>query len=128
LKEKIYESIKKRKAAVLRIITKYNNRYEAHLRKYNPGASFVPLTWDLFVSFQLDDSFWDDIAFCGLQAPWAVSLPVREGIRTVHIIDRAKEELDMLAQELDRAMTWAVDLSLKLGNLATHIGKFFLHG
>ncbi|PLW16317.1 hypothetical protein PCASD_18708 [Puccinia coronata f. sp. avenae] len=121
LKEKIYESIKKRKAAVLRIITKYNDRYEAHLRKYNPGASFVPLTWDLFVSFQLDDSFWDDIAFCGSQAPWAVSLPVREGIRTVHIIDRAEEELDMLAQELDRAMTWAVDLSLKLGNLATHI-------
>ncbi|PLW53258.1 hypothetical protein PCANC_07482 [Puccinia coronata f. sp. avenae] len=91
LKEKIFESIKKRKAAVLRIIVKYNDRYEAHL------------------------------PYCGSRAPWAVSLHVREGIRTVHIIDRAEEELDLVAQELGRAMSWAVDFSSKLDTLASQI-------
>ncbi|KNE95653.1 hypothetical protein PSTG_11018 [Puccinia striiformis f. sp. tritici PST-78] len=111
LKEKIYKSIKKRKTTVTRIITRYNERYEAYLHTYDPlvlaNPSFASLTWDTFKSLKLDDPFWDDTAFHGSQSPWALSSDVREGIRASHMLERAEEELDLIAQELGRAMTWA---------------------
>jgi hypothetical protein len=84
LKEKIYESIKNRKAAVLRIIAKYNERYQAYLRTYKPDVladpSFESLTWDSFVCLKLDDEFWFDATYYGSQAPWAISSDVRKGM------------------------------------------------
>ncbi|KAH9440428.1 hypothetical protein Pst134EB_031038 [Puccinia striiformis f. sp. tritici] len=111
LKEKIFESINKRKTAVLR-------KYDEDLMN---DPYFASLTWDIFTSLKLDDSFWDDIAFYGSQAPWAVATDVREGIRASHMLERAEEELDLIAQELDRSMTWAVELHTKIKTLATTI-------
>jgi hypothetical protein len=99
LKEKIYKAIKKKKAVVLQIITKYNNRQQDYLKNYDREglASFVLLTWDTFVSLKLDDPFWNDAANCNSKAPWAVASDVREGIRACHMIDRTEEELDLIA-------------------------------
>ncbi|KAH9462031.1 hypothetical protein Pst134EB_005948 [Puccinia striiformis f. sp. tritici] len=125
LKEKIYKSIKKQKAVVTRIITRYNEQYEAYLRLYEPLALanplFASLTWETFKTLKLDNPFWDDTAFHGSQAPWALSSDVREGIRASHILERAEEELDLIAQELGRAMTWAVELHTKIKTLASQI-------
>ncbi|KAI7934989.1 hypothetical protein MJO29_016252 [Puccinia striiformis f. sp. tritici] len=111
LKEKIFESINKRKTAVLR-------KYDEDLMN---DPYFASLTWDIFTSLKLDDSFWDDIAFYGSQAPWAVATDVREGIRASHMLERAEEELDLIAQELDRSMTWAIELHTEIKTLATTI-------
>ncbi|KAH9440426.1 hypothetical protein Pst134EB_031038 [Puccinia striiformis f. sp. tritici] len=116
LKEKIFESINKRKTAVLR-------KYDEDLMN---DPYFASLTWDIFTSLKLDDSFWDDIAFYGSQAPWAVATDVREGIRASHMLERAEEELDLIAQELDRSMTWAVELHTKIKTLATTIRESLL--
>ncbi|PLW48616.1 hypothetical protein PCASD_03389 [Puccinia coronata f. sp. avenae] len=125
LKEKIYEAIKKKKAVVLRIITKYKNQQKDYLKNYDHKvlASFVLLTWDTFVSLKLDDPFWNDAADCNSKEPWAVASDVREGIRACHMIDRTEEELDLIAQELGRAMSWAVEMHNMLSTLATNINN-----
>ncbi|KAI7936264.1 hypothetical protein MJO29_015570 [Puccinia striiformis f. sp. tritici] len=123
LKEKIYESINKRKAVVDRIIGKYNLYKEEHLQKYEPNTEFVALTWESFKVMSLDDPFWNDAAYCGSEAPWALSMDVREGIRACHMVDRAEEELDLITQELGRALTWAVELNSQLSTLANRINN-----
>ncbi|EFP90620.2 uncharacterized protein PGTG_16646 [Puccinia graminis f. sp. tritici CRL 75-36-700-3] len=125
LKEKIYESINGRKGAVLRLINQFNKVNEAYLEKYDQEAlndpEYKALSWDLFASKKLDDIFWNEAHFYHSQAPWAVSLDVREGIRSFLMVDRAEEELDLIAQELGRAMTWAVELHNMLDQLAGQI-------
>ncbi|KNE89635.1 hypothetical protein PSTG_16899 [Puccinia striiformis f. sp. tritici PST-78] len=121
VKEKIFKSINKRMKVVLRIIEKYNQHKKEFLVKYDPNTLFVALTWDAFKALSLDDPFWNDVAYCGSQAPWAVSMDVREGIRTSHMVDWAEEELDMITQELGQALTWAVELNSQLDTLATRI-------
>ncbi|KAH9440304.1 hypothetical protein Pst134EB_030924 [Puccinia striiformis f. sp. tritici] len=121
LKEKIYQSIEKRKAVVNRIIAKYNQYKEEHQEKYDPDTLFTALTWDSFKVMSLDDPFWNDAAYCGSEAPWALSMDVSEGIRACHMVERAEEELDLITQELGRALTWAVELESQLSTLANRI-------
>ncbi|KAH9463074.1 hypothetical protein Pst134EA_015161 [Puccinia striiformis f. sp. tritici] len=130
LKEKIYESINSRKGTVLRLINKFNEINEAYLEQYDQvtlnDPAYQALSWDLFASKKLDDMFWNEAHFYHSQAPWAVSLDIREGIRSFLMVDRAEEELDLIAQELGRAMSWAVELHNMLNQLATQISKLLL--
>ncbi|KNE88602.1 hypothetical protein PSTG_17980 [Puccinia striiformis f. sp. tritici PST-78] len=96
---------------------------EEHLQKYEPNTEFVALTWESFKVMSLDDPFWNDAAYCGSEAPWALSMDVREGIRACHMVDRAEEELDLITQELGRALTWAVELNSQLSTLANRINN-----
>jgi hypothetical protein len=127
LKEKFFDSIKNRKGVVVRLINQYNDRNESFLKKYNPpllsNPEYHALTWDSFEAMNLDDPFWNEAHYYHSQAPWAVSLEVREGISASLLMDRAEEELDLFAQELGRAMAWAVELHGKLDNLASKISE-----
>ncbi|EFP85514.2 uncharacterized protein PGTG_11870 [Puccinia graminis f. sp. tritici CRL 75-36-700-3] len=127
LKEKIFDSIKSWKAAVNWLITQYNNRNEAFLKKFDPSMledpNYHALTWDIFEATSLDDPFWNEAHYYHSQGPWAISLEVCEGIRASLMMDWAEEELDLIAQELGRAMAWAVELHNKLDNLASKISN-----
>ncbi|OAV98586.1 hypothetical protein PTTG_25597 [Puccinia triticina 1-1 BBBD Race 1] len=110
---------------VVKLIAKFNKQNRLYLMKFDPNVladpSYQLLTGDLFVSMELDDAFWSEAHFYHLQAPWAISLDVRAGIRASLMVDRAEEELDLIAQELGRAMTWAVEYHNLLLDLATRI-------
>ncbi|PLW18947.1 hypothetical protein PCASD_22740 [Puccinia coronata f. sp. avenae] len=58
----------------------------------------------------LDDTFWNNGLFYHCDAPWAIDPKVREGISYIHAINRTREEFELIAQELARAMGWAMDL------------------
>ncbi|EHS63119.1 uncharacterized protein PGTG_22778 [Puccinia graminis f. sp. tritici CRL 75-36-700-3] len=91
LKEKIYESINGQKGAVLRLINQFNKVNKAYLEKYDQEAlndpKYQALSWDLFASKKLEDIFWNEAHFYHSQAPWAVSLDVRKGIRPFLMVD-----------------------------------------
>ncbi|KNF06726.1 hypothetical protein PSTG_00042 [Puccinia striiformis f. sp. tritici PST-78] len=57
----------------------------------------------------LDDPLWNDGHFYHARAPWATDPLVRGGIRSVLLLDRVEEEIELLTQELDRAISWAHD-------------------
>ncbi|PLW35650.1 hypothetical protein PCASD_10244, partial [Puccinia coronata f. sp. avenae] len=55
------------------------------------------LTFNEFLWMDLDDPLWCDGHFYHSRAPWA----------TDPNLDRVEEEIELLTQELDRAITWA---------------------
>ncbi|KAI9618673.1 hypothetical protein KEM48_006652 [Puccinia striiformis f. sp. tritici PST-130] len=111
LKEKIMAAIKRRSKPVDTVIKTFNLRRRAYLEKYNPSQLRLPENRDLtlaeFQSMDLDDPLWNDGHFYHARAPWATDPLVRGGIKSVLLLDRVEEEIELLTQELDRAITWA---------------------
>ncbi|KAH9445582.1 hypothetical protein Pst134EB_023420 [Puccinia striiformis f. sp. tritici] len=56
----------------------------------------------------MDHAFWTDGLYYHSDAPWSTDPNVREGINCILILGRIQEEFELLAQELARAMGWAV--------------------
>jgi hypothetical protein len=111
LKEKILAAIKRRKGPVERAIKSFNNRRLEYLKKFDPSRLQLPENRDLsysdFLAMDLDDPLWTDGHFYHARAPWALDPNVRKGVKSVLFLDRVEEEIEMLTQELDRAITWA---------------------
>ncbi|KAH9449653.1 hypothetical protein Pst134EB_033044 [Puccinia striiformis f. sp. tritici] len=111
LKEKIMAAIKRRSKPVDTVIKTFNLRRRAYLEKYNPSQLRLPENRDLtlaeFQLMDLDDPLWNDGHFYHARAPWATDPLVRGGIKSVLLLDRVEEEIELLTQELDRAITWA---------------------
>ncbi|KAI7938710.1 hypothetical protein MJO28_014289 [Puccinia striiformis f. sp. tritici] len=113
LKEKIMAAIKRRSKPVDVVIKTFNLRRREYLAKFNPSQLRLPENRDLtlaeFQSMDLDDPLWNDGHFYHARAPWATDPLVRGGIRSVLLLDRVEEEIELLTQELDRAISWAHD-------------------
>ncbi|POW00265.1 hypothetical protein PSTT_13253 [Puccinia striiformis] len=111
LKEKIMAAIQRRSKPVDRAIKLFNQRRREYLQKYDPSRLRLPENKDMtlseFQSMDLDDPLWNDGHFYHTRAPWATDPLVRGGIRSVHLLDRVEEEIELITQELDRAITWA---------------------
>ncbi|KAI7942563.1 hypothetical protein MJO28_012590 [Puccinia striiformis f. sp. tritici] len=58
--------------------------------------------------WEMDHAFWTDGLYYHSDAPWSTDPNVREGINCILILGRIQEEFELLAQELARAMGWAV--------------------
>ncbi|KAI7933946.1 hypothetical protein MJO28_017381 [Puccinia striiformis f. sp. tritici] len=111
LKEKIMAAIQRRSKPVDRAIKLFNQRRREYLQKYDPSRLRLPENKDMtlseFQSMDLDDPLWNDGHFYHTRAPWATDPLVRGGIRSVHLLNRVEEEIELITQELDRAITWA---------------------
>jgi len=111
LKERILAAIKRRKAPVEKVIKNFNQRRTEYFKKCDPARLNQPenqdLTYASFLEIKLDDPLWSDGHFYHAQAPWATDPRVRQGINAVLTLDRVEEEVELLTQELDRAMSWA---------------------
>ncbi|KAI9611335.1 hypothetical protein KEM48_004485 [Puccinia striiformis f. sp. tritici PST-130] len=106
-------AIKRRSKPVDMVIKTFNLRRREYFAKFNPSQLRLPENHDLtlaeFQSMDLDDPLWNDGHFYHARAPWATDPLVRGGIRSVLLLDRVEEEIELLTQELDRAMSWAHD-------------------
>ncbi|KAI7940332.1 hypothetical protein MJO28_013984 [Puccinia striiformis f. sp. tritici] len=113
LKEKIMAAIQRRSKPVDRAIKLFNQQRREYLQKYNPSRLRLPENKDMtlseFQSMDLDDPLWNDGHFYHTRAPWATDPLVRGGIRSVLLLDRVEEEIELITQELDCTMTWAHD-------------------
>jgi hypothetical protein len=119
LKEKVFTAINNWKPAIVRLITDYNERYSEYRLKFPNQLSSDDdkeglLSYAKLSNMSLDDAFWNNGLFYHCDAPWAINPKVREGISYVHAINRTWEEFELIAQELVRAMGWAMDFHSQL--------------
>ncbi|WAQ84045.1 hypothetical protein PtA15_4A496 [Puccinia triticina] len=112
LKEKIYKALQARRPAVKKYIDAFNRCFANYVTKFPDqklsDAADYPLTCDNFVTFEIDHRFWNDGLYYHSKAPWAIDCDVRAGITATLTLSRVQEELQLLAQELCRAVGWGV--------------------
>jgi hypothetical protein len=112
LKEKIFEALGRRKKAATRILKTFCNSRTDYLRNHAPDQLDQPenqeITYEEFTKLQLDDPFWNDGYMCMSKDPWAIDSTVRTGIHAMLRLDRADEELEQLAFEFRRCLSWGV--------------------
>ncbi|OAV91038.1 hypothetical protein PTTG_28102 [Puccinia triticina 1-1 BBBD Race 1] len=125
LQQKILKAIQGRRAAVNKLIATFNTTFEKYITKYPQqrvaDQSSYPLTYEAFSKMPLDDRFWNDGLYYRSDAPWAIDSDVQSGIHGVLLLDRIREEFELIAQELFRAMAWALALYDHLRNYITYI-------
>jgi hypothetical protein len=89
----------------------FNKCYNKYVSKF-PTQSLADfdgdLTYEVFALLHLDNKFWNDGFYFHSKAPWAVDPDVRAGISAMLILDRIQEEFQLIAQELTRAVGWAI--------------------
>ncbi|EFP76003.2 uncharacterized protein PGTG_01334 [Puccinia graminis f. sp. tritici CRL 75-36-700-3] len=112
LKEKIFEALGRHKKTVAKVLKTFCDRRTDYLKKHAPDQLGLPenqpITYDEFTKLRLDDPFWNDTYLCLSKEPWAVNPLVRTGIHAVLRLDRAKEELIQLKNELRRCVSWGI--------------------
>ncbi|OAV96088.1 hypothetical protein PTTG_26459 [Puccinia triticina 1-1 BBBD Race 1] len=112
LKEKIYKALQARQPAVKKYIDAFNRCFANYVTKFPnqklSDAADYPLTYDNFVTFEIDHWFWNDGLYYHSKAPWAIDCDVCAGITETLTLSRVQEELQLLAQELCRAVGWGV--------------------
>ncbi|KAA1082322.1 hypothetical protein PGTUg99_032960 [Puccinia graminis f. sp. tritici] len=120
LKEKIFEALARRRATVARVLKTFCDRRTDYLRNHAPDQLGLPknkeISYDEFRKLRLDDPFWNDTYLCLSKDPWAVNPSVRTGIHAVLRLDRAKEELIQLKNELRRCVSWGIHFRKQLKN------------
>ncbi|KAI9626558.1 hypothetical protein KEM48_010387 [Puccinia striiformis f. sp. tritici PST-130] len=111
-KENIIKALQNRRPAVKKIIDSFNRLYSTFQEKFPnrrlSDSHHHPLTYDVFKEWPMDHAFWTDGLYYHSDAPWSTDPNVREGINCILILGRIQEEFELLAQELARAMGWAV--------------------
>ena len=58
----------------------------------------------------LDHKFWNDGIYHNSKAPWAIDADVRTGITCLLVLTRIDEEIDLITQEVSRAIGWATNM------------------
>ncbi|WAQ82400.1 hypothetical protein PtA15_2A717 [Puccinia triticina] len=71
----------------------------------------------------LENALWNDGLFYHSDAPWVIDPNVREGIHCVLVLSRVQEEFELIAQELVRAMSWAIEFHNTLVNSLAYMGE-----
>ncbi|KNE86639.1 hypothetical protein PSTG_19998 [Puccinia striiformis f. sp. tritici PST-78] len=102
---------KSRRPLINKLIKRFNNRFANFIRNY-PGQQVSnvtdhPLEYNTLKGWPLDHRFWNDGLYHHSTAPWAIDMRVREGINFVLTLERVREEFDLIAEELGRALAWA---------------------
>ncbi|KAA1106725.1 hypothetical protein PGTUg99_014882 [Puccinia graminis f. sp. tritici] len=126
LKEKIFKAIGNRRPAVEKCIASFNKCYTDFVTKFpNQSVSSLQgrLTYDVFSALPLDDKFWNDGLYFHSKAPWAVDPDVRAGISCVLVLSRIQEEFQLIAQELARAVGWAISHHAHLVEYIAYLQK-----
>ncbi|WAQ85235.1 hypothetical protein PtA15_5A809 [Puccinia triticina] len=76
LKEKIYKALQARRPAVKKYIDAFNRCFANYVTKFPnqklSDAADYPLTYDNFVTFEIDHRFWNDGLYYHSKAPWAI--------------------------------------------------------
>ncbi|EHS63905.1 uncharacterized protein PGTG_20887 [Puccinia graminis f. sp. tritici CRL 75-36-700-3] len=112
LSQKIQQAINNRKGPINKVIKNYNRCFEAYVSKFPrqrvTDANNHPLDYDTFASMPIDHKFWNDGIYYNSKAPWAIEPDVRTGITCLLVLGRVDEELDLITQEVDRTMQWAI--------------------
>ncbi|WAR58037.1 hypothetical protein PtB15_5B268 [Puccinia triticina] len=76
LKEKIYKALQARRPAVKKYINAFNRCFANYVTKFPnqklSDAADYPLTYDNFVTFEIDHRFWNDGLYYHSKAPWAI--------------------------------------------------------
>ncbi|KAI9610489.1 hypothetical protein H4Q26_006631 [Puccinia striiformis f. sp. tritici PST-130] len=110
-KEKVMAATKTRRPMVNKLIKRFNDQFSSFIRNFPDqqvaNVADHPLTYNNLKSWPLDHRFWNDGLYHHSTAPWAIDMRVREGINCVLALDRAREEFDLIAEELARALNWA---------------------
>jgi hypothetical protein len=124
LKEKIFKAIQARHPAVNKSIAAFNKCYANYILKF-PNQSLSEfsgnLNYETFAALPLDDKFRNDGLYFHSKAAWAVDPNVRAGINCVLILSRIQEEFQLIAQELTRAVGWAISHHNHLKNYIAYI-------
>ncbi|OAV87593.1 hypothetical protein PTTG_06704 [Puccinia triticina 1-1 BBBD Race 1] len=112
LKEKIVDALARRKKSATTVLKTFCARRIDYLQNHAPDQLSRPenksIGYDEFIKLPLDDPFWNDGFMCQSKDPWAVNPTVRSGIHAVLRLDRAKEELIQLTNELRRCLSWGI--------------------
>ncbi|WAR51794.1 hypothetical protein PtB15_1B230 [Puccinia triticina] len=110
-KETIVKALQNRRPAVKKIIDSFNELYQEFREKYpnhqQPDVHNHPLTYKVFIQWEMDHAFWNDGLYYHTNAPWSIDTDVCEGINCILVLGRIQEEFEMLAQELSRTIGWA---------------------
>ncbi|EFP79113.2 uncharacterized protein PGTG_05434 [Puccinia graminis f. sp. tritici CRL 75-36-700-3] len=124
-KENIIKALQNRRPAVKKIIDTFNGLYEQFQQKYPEqhlsDAHDHPLTYDDFVEWEMDHPFWNDGLYHHMEAPWSIDPDVKTGINCILILRRVQEEFELIAQELARAVGWAIATHSQLTETIAHI-------
>ncbi|WAQ83405.1 hypothetical protein PtA15_3A775 [Puccinia triticina] len=124
-KEKIIKAMKARQPAVKKVIDAFNQLYTKYKAKYPnqqlSDAEDHPLTYQAFSKWPMDHRFWNDGLYYHSSAPWSIDPDVWTGINCVLILQRTREEFELIAQELARAKGWAVAHHTKIKSTIDYI-------
>ncbi|OAV95623.1 hypothetical protein PTTG_03934 [Puccinia triticina 1-1 BBBD Race 1] len=114
LSEKIQKAIQSRRGPINKLIAHYNTQFDHYVAKFPrervADAENHPLTYEAFASMAINHKFWNDGIYYHSKAPWATNPDVRTGITCILVLGRVDKELDLITQELARAMSWGVDM------------------
>ncbi|WAR54249.1 hypothetical protein PtB15_3B763 [Puccinia triticina] len=124
-KEKIIKAMKARQPAVKKVIDAFNQLYTKYKAKYPnqqlSDAEDHPLTYQAFSKWPMDHRFWNDGLYYHSSAPWSIDPDVWTGINCVLILQRTREEFELIAQELARAKGWVVAHHTKIKSTIDYI-------
>ncbi|KAA1100342.1 hypothetical protein PGTUg99_019945 [Puccinia graminis f. sp. tritici] len=113
LKEKILKAIRNRQPAIKKMLDKFNKLFQEFSGQFpdlpEANSAHHPVEYEEFSKWPLDHEFWNDGLYFQSKAPWAIEPDVRTGINCVLILSRVQEEFQLIAQELARAVGWAVN-------------------
>ncbi|KAH9465517.1 hypothetical protein Pst134EA_013399 [Puccinia striiformis f. sp. tritici] len=113
-KEKVTRAINARDASGKLLVEAFNREYQIFKDNYTDArfthSHIHPLTYKEFKKFPLDHHFWNDELYYHSTAPWSIDPDVREGINGVLLLQRIKEEFELIAQEVACSMGWAIAL------------------
>ncbi|KAH9460516.1 hypothetical protein Pst134EB_008689 [Puccinia striiformis f. sp. tritici] len=130
IQQRILKAITRRKSPVDKAIKEFNKRRSTYLAAYEPTRLKLPenkeLGYKAFLKMDLNDPFWNDGFFFHSRHPWAVDYTVRSGIMAMLMMDRVQEEVQILSQELDRAISWAHEHWIALKHVIHQLGKFLI--
>lgn len=84
------------------------------------------MTYAQLAALHLDDVLWQDMKFFHSTALWTGNDEVRKVIQAVHVLDRAPEELKIIAQELMCAVSWEIELESLIRKKFDELGKLII--
>ncbi|KAA1117974.1 hypothetical protein PGT21_028967 [Puccinia graminis f. sp. tritici] len=127
LKERIMKAMQNRQSAVKSLLDSFNELLGEFIEKFpNQQAcdsSLYPLEYRTFSQWPLDHHFWNDGLYMRCKEPWGIDPNVRAGINCVLILSRVQEEFQLIAQELARAIGWAVAYYSRISDRITYISR-----
>ncbi|KAA1070377.1 hypothetical protein PGT21_010369 [Puccinia graminis f. sp. tritici] len=110
MKERIFAAIKRRKGPVVKAINNFNMRRKEYLQKTDPRRLLLPenqdLTFDSFLTIDLDDPLWINDHFYYARAPWALDPQYRKSLLdTISELELESEEPIDLANRFASILT-----------------------